>query len=271
MRDGSAWEELGQQLESLQRHLAASRAANVSARRSREQAKTLVQLYFRRVRPDLDDLQLDEFAQIDRQFQDLLRLANGINRRSSYVRLVREIRSSTGKIEALREMAIGASIAGIPSQEPPWSEAEQRIVDTLASLVTSAANSYRQAHDDLAASARISYRGTAAELREAFREVLDHLAPDEPVLAQPNFKLEDDRTQPTMRQKVRFILKSRKRSKPSKETAEKTADLIDGLTASLVRSVYGSASQSTHVAPSKDEVRRVKNYVDSVLTDLLEI
>ena len=118
---------------------------------------------------------------------------------------------------------------------------------------------------------RHSFRGTAAELREALREILDHLAPDDDVQASSGFKLEPDQTRPTMRQKVRFILKSRRRSDPAIATAEKAADVVDELTASLVRSVYTRASMSTHVSSGPEEVMRIKAYVDVILTDLLEV
>ena len=44
---------------------------------------------------------------------------------------------------------------------------------------------------------RISYRGTAAELREVLRELLDHLAPDADVL-KSGIRLEAGQTTPTM-------------------------------------------------------------------------
>ena len=62
---------------------------------------------------------------------------------------------------------------------------------------------------------RISYKGTIAELREILREVLDYLAPDKEVIATPGFKLEKDRFTPTMKQRVRHVLRSRKKSEAS--------------------------------------------------------
>jgi hypothetical protein len=71
-------------------------------------------------------------------------------------------------------------------------------------LFVAAANSYRQALDDLTNGNRVSYRGTAAELREGVREVVDHLAPDDAVTKATGFKLEKDRSRPTMKQTARF-------------------------------------------------------------------
>lgn len=165
------------------------------------------------------------------------------------------------------------AIASAVSDEPvrALSGDEQRIVSTISELVPSAARSYRQALDDLTAAGRISYRGTAAELREALREIIDHLAPDEAVENEPSFRLEDGMTHPTMRQKVRFVLRSRGLAKRKTEPAEKLTEKVDEITASLFRSIYVHASQNTHASPTLDEVRRLKRYVDTVLTDLLEI
>ena len=67
-----------------------------------------------------------------------------------------------------------ATAAGGPAQ----TSVEVQIIETLQSLVPTAALSYQQAIRDLADSTRVSYRGPAAELREVLREVCDHLAPD---------------------------------------------------------------------------------------------
>jgi len=60
----------------------------------------------------------------------------------------------------------------------------------------SAALSYRQALVDISDIRRQSFRGPAAELRAAMREVVDKLAPDEDVMVADGFKLEKDRTEP---------------------------------------------------------------------------
>jgi hypothetical protein len=59
----------------------------------------------------------------------------------------------------------------------------------------------------------MSWRGPATDFRESLRETLDHLAPDSAVKAEPGFKLEQNTSGPTMKQKVRFILKKRGVSK----------------------------------------------------------
>ena len=84
------------------------------------------------------------------------------------------------------------------------------LISTLEAIVPTAALSYKQALTDLnICNHKISFRGTATELREALRETLDHLSPDTAIMKEPGFKLEQNQTKPTMKQKVRYILKMR--------------------------------------------------------------
>jgi hypothetical protein len=108
-------------------------------------------------------------------------------------------------------------------------------------------------------------------LREALRETLDYLAPDNDVIAQPGFKLEKDATRPTMQQKVRFILKSRGKNKSQTEAPENAVSVIEERVGALARAVYNRSSVSTHVGTAKQEVQQIKAYVDVVLGELLEI
>jgi hypothetical protein len=143
-------------------------------------------------------------------------------------------------------------------------------------MVATAAMSYRQALTDLADDKRVSFRGPALELREALREVLDHMATDKDVMSASGYKPEKDpygkdRTTPTMKQKVRFILKQRAGGAKSYGTAEDTAIAVDAIVGDVTRSVYQLSSVATHVASERIQVMRVKRYVEAVLHDLLEI
>jgi Predicted pPIWI-associating nuclease len=165
-----------------------------------------------------------------------------------------------------------------PDSAPPeasprttHSDAEQKILNDLTNRLPSAALSYRQALSDLSDSERVSFRGAAHELREAVREVLDQLAPDEKVINAPGFKFEKDRTKPTMKQKVRFIFKNQQRSSTACGPAEIAADGIAEITASMARSTYDRGSISAHTEQTKAEVLKVKRYVDAVLHDILEV
>src|SRR5205085_2867453 len=87
---------------------------------------------------------------------------------------------------------------------------ETLILTTLERIgLQETARSYRQVLIDLSEARRLSYRGTATELREVVREVLDHLAPDDQVTSTAGYKQQPGTDGPTMTQKARFILKAR--------------------------------------------------------------
>ena len=74
-----------------------------------------------------------------------------------------------------------------------------------------------------------------------------------------------------MKQKARYILISRAQNKTQRATAEKMFGLIEELSGEVMRAVYNRASLATHVHQSKNEVKQIKRYVDTVFFDLLEI
>ena len=269
-----AWDSLADLLNKFQTSLNRSRAATVSSPPLRDAAKKIVQQYFRHTKPHLVELQIDadNLAAVDSQMQSLLVLSNRRSKRRSYSQLLRQVKELLQNIEFDRENRLGQCV-GLPLEQQATSltSVESRIVETLARLVPSAAFSYEQAILDINSKERISFRGTANELRETLREVLDHLAPDDKVGKAPGFKLEAGRTKPTQKQKVRYILKSRGLSKTAINAPEDSVSIIEELTASLARSTYERSSFSTHVATARQEVEQVKMYVDIVLIELLEI
>jgi Predicted pPIWI-associating nuclease len=117
----------------------------------------------------------------------------------------------------------------------------------------------------------ISFRGPALELGEALRETLDHLAPDDAVTAAAGCVQEKGRDGPTMRQKVRFILKARGQSKSSSTVPEQTTTTVDEMVGTLTRSVYDRSSIATHVASERKTVSQIRLYVVAVLHDILEL
>ena len=267
------WEELQSELDELERGIRRSRAVNVNSVALRERAKVVVQLYFRNARPALVSLGMDgeKLEGIDGGMQSLLRLGNGRNPRASYLRVIRSLKRARPDLELQRELLIGQAAVQAPPVQTARSTVEQSIHQTLTQMIPSAADSYEQAMRDLAEGGRLSYRGTAVELRETLREVLDHLAPDSDVTKADGFQYETGKTRPTMKQKVRFILRSRGIGRTAAGTPEATAERVEATTAALARSTYDRGSLSTHVATSKGEVQQIKLYVDSVLAELLQI
>jgi hypothetical protein len=263
------WSALWSQFDAFRNSLSRSKAVNVNSTALRDSARELVQQYFRRVRPELEALQID-VASFDSLMQRFLHLANGRNAKSSYQDVVRALQASRGPLEVQRERLIGTTLYTSQGTRPS-SGVENAIAETLDRLVPSAGLSYRQALADLGDTTRISYRGPATDLRECLREVLDHLAPDKEVTQAAGFKLEKDRTRPTMKQKVRFILKSRGLGKTALASPEASTQRIEDSAGVLARSVYNRGSVSTHLSAQREEVLQLKLYVEGVLAELLQI
>lgn len=241
---------------------------NVNTDDDKELAVEVATFYFKVCRPFVLALgKPPEFIdKYDSHWQTLLRLAHGNNAKRSYQKVVTNLYRMTTEISVY-------SIT-LPAQSAPatFSDDEQKLIGTLDKLLPSAAASYKQSLIDLQSNAsRLSYRGIASELREVLREVLDHLAPDADVTTDPNYRNEPDQAKPTMGQKVRHILRSRRRSKSSRSSTEKSIELIEQLFGDITRGIYNRASLATHLESSISEVGQIKRYLDTVLFDLLEV
>lgn len=242
--------------------------AQVHADSTRATLRNLAQDYFKQVRPScIDDAMQDErIKSIDADMQALVELCH--------------VRGSVGKYKTLlararKELVSLDSrlVAAVPQlRVPPSNESvDVKIIQTLKSIVPSAALSYEQALNDLKQVDRLSWRGPATDLREALRETLDKLAPDTDVTTSAGFKLEPNATGPTMKQKVRFILKNRGASKNSAAPIEDATATIDELLGSFVRSIYTRSNISTHTPTNRSEVLRVRDLVRVAMSELLEI
>jgi hypothetical protein len=236
------------------------------------QARALAQTYFRIVKPELDRLISAEDVQpLDAKFQELLALANSPSVIGKFKKVTNRIRALRPEIEVKVELAVSKRLSRTGFFGGTLSPIEGAIIETLDGLVPSAAASYRQALGDLRDYRRLSFRGTASELRECVREVLDHLAPDEDVEKTPNFKLEPNQTKPTMKQKARFILRARQVADGARQVPEETIAVIDESVSSLPRALYTQGSLSTHVSQTRAQVAQLKVYTDAVLAELLQL
>jgi hypothetical protein len=261
------WRDLCAALSQYSTRLDRNAAVNVNSAALREETKRIAQMYFRKVRQSLEQFELDEFIEpLSVAFEALLVLSEGRNSASSYKKHVKAIRKIIPRVTSQLEVQGGLAGPAVSS-----SDSDQKILNTLTDLLPSAAQSYRQALLDLADARRLSFRGPAHELREALREVLDHLAPDAEIMKAPGFKLEKDRPKPTMKQKVRFIFKARERSATESGAPEDAVSTIDALVADMTRSTYDRGSLSAHTERGKKSVEQLKRYVDVIFHDLLEL
>jgi hypothetical protein len=272
--DFAAWESLWDRIDTFASALSRSKATNVNAAALRRAARNLVQSYFGEARIALQRLGTSEehLHDFDVEMQRLIGLSTGLNSRVSYQKTLRALKSRRKQIETGLEFLIGAEVQTTATTAPLASgRIEAAILKTLQTMLPNAAKSYEQVLVDLQEKSRKSYRGTAAELREAVRELLDHLAPDSEVMKAPGFKLEEGLDGPSMKQKVRFILRARRSTDPARQTAENAVQHLDDNIASLGRSVYTRGSVDVHTGRSREEILNFKMYADAVLGELLEI
>jgi hypothetical protein len=209
----------------------------------------------------------EKVERFDSITQHLLKLAARTSRKSTYRHRMRDLADLRHEVETAIEIRATEGNTYPPTRLTTATEGA--ILATIEKMVPPTALSYRQVLQDLGDRQRISYRGTAAELREVLREVLDHLAPDEEVLK--TVKLEKDQRSPTMKQKAVFILKARGIGDAGRKTASDAVAAVEDSVGSLARSVYTRGSASTHVVTTREEVLTIKGYAEAVLGDLLQI
>ncbi|GAI04118.1 unnamed protein product [marine sediment metagenome] len=255
-------EKFSNNLHEFIKNINKSKAVQVRSKALREQGIALVQLYFRKVKPQIVTHIRNEavLAELDAEMQHLLILTQRRTKKDIYKKILKSIISHIQKVSVLRELKISQALTEqSANQRISFSHLERGILNTLKQLIPTAALSYEQALVDLNNSDRISFRGTANELRETLRETLDHLAPDTAIQRQNGFTLEKGQTKPTMKQKVRFILKARGLSKTASKVPELSVDMVEERIASLTRSIYDRSSLSSHISSIRTEVLQLKN------------
>jgi len=261
--------ELAQRKQELDSRIRSLAGARVASQKIRDSARDLVDFYFRSVRAGLlaADVTESELQEIDSEMHALLESTHGRGSKSVYRRILREIGAQCVVFEkALLQRGVAKNF-----MERTADGVDLTIIETLQALVPTAARSYEQAILDLLQVKRLSWRGPATDLREAMRETLDHLAPDREVMGQQGFRLERDTAGPTMKQKVRYVLRKRGVSRSGIDAPESAVEAVDEAVGSFVRSVYTRSSISTHTPTDKREVLRVRDFVRVALCELLEI
>jgi hypothetical protein len=226
----------------------------------------IAKLYFGSIRAHLEAVASREpvVEEIDFVIQQLLSFTGARQERAAY----------NGQLNELRPYLLEAQIDLMKAKASAnlvLSKIEQEIFQTLRRMLPVSAASYEQVLRDIHEANRVSWRGTGMELREALREVIDELAPDDKVMASDGFALEKDRTKPTQGQKVKYILRARRSRSAAIDTAKQSLQTVEAAIAHLARSTYNRGSASTHSATDGVEVRRIKAYIDAVLAELLEI
>lgn len=258
----AAIEGLLKETDRLRRSLKSGPGTQIQANSDCEKIRMLCADYFE-TRSMLADSE-DALA-ADGLFKDLHSAARGKPGRAKVVDRLTAAKQLLVKLEGAALTSAAAKSAGRRTAT------DQLIIETLGDVCPSAAAAYSQALADLDADKRESWRGPATDLREALRETLDVLAPDEEIMKEAGFKLEKDAHRPTMKQKVRYILKKRETPSGAMAAPENAVRGIEDILGGITRSVYNRSSISTHTATDKKEVVRVHAWVRLVFCDLLEL
>lgn len=266
---------LSSQVVQLKRLLSLTKVRQVRSRTIQRNTRDIVIAYFRVVRPELAQSNIN-LGDLDSLMQQLMEFTSKQALLVNYKITVRKIEKILPQLEIEKEIAFSNAAFKENKDTLNISEIDAKIITTLEPIIPSAALSYRQVLVDLKDEDKISFRGTASELREVLRETLDYLAPDDDVEADRGFKFEKDNKgnllpKPTMKQKARFILKSRGRTRTAIKTPETAVNMVEEMVAAFTRSIYERGSLNTHKIAKKPEVMELKGYTESVLCELLEI
>jgi len=142
------------------------------------------------------------------------------------------------------------------------------IEQLLRDLSSPVADSYVQVASDLASDSRLTWMGTAHEIREMLRGVLDTLAPIDSVKKAEWYKQELGTNGPTQKQKVRYISEQKKAGSAEKKL---TNDLgvIEEKVEAFARDMYGRSSDAAHRSKDKTEAFKLMKYFEAFAFDIL--
>jgi hypothetical protein len=169
----------------------------------------------------------------------------------------------------------------VPLTRSYWSRApektpaglDEEVLKRLKRLDIQLANGYEQVILDLEDGNRISYRGTAGELREVLTEVLHRLAPTADVQATDWYK-EARRSgkkepTPTRAERIRFILRARNTRSAQTEAAETYVESVEERLGNVVSATYARNSDAAHKGAEAAEVAQLLRYVNALLREVL--
>ena len=247
-------------------------SVQIKSKLCKNKGKILIKEYFHKIRPEISkSLSEDSLLKVDKSFQDLLSFTNADSLKSKYLSTIRSLKKELDQIEMQLTSRLTGEQGNQKDINAEFTNFEKSVLSTLEQFPCGAHLSYKQVLFDLNDEKRVSYKGTANEIRETLRETLNHLAPDEEVKSQSGFKLEKDRKKPTQKQKVSFILKQRNKSKKYIKVPIEATEIIDNSKGNLIRAIYDRSSVSAHSGTAKGEVIQLKQYLDCVLSELLEL
>jgi len=264
-----------QSLKRMRAKVARNTSKTVSPRPDRNIVRAHIETWFRECRPAIVR-QIGEtpaIEEMDQTFQDLLRLTHKRAERRLY-------KQGLSRCVALLEepILVQYDIARwTTNASPPQTDEASAIIERLGNLQPEVADSYRQILSDLGDEKRLTFKGTANELRELLRVVLVLLAPEEEVCQCSWFKEKrvkakeknGKRKQPERAERIRYILEQKTRTSRQLETAQKAVEEIDAQLGSLALPLYAETSDAAHRGAGREDVIRTLRYLNAVLLDIL--
>lgn len=252
------------QLERLLRSVAKGRSLQINTPEEIAHVRAVVTTWFQACKPYalIQGLSDSNIAAVDEPLDQCLKLTFTRSKRKVYSRCLRA---------ACR--AFQQNILYPLSLQPPrgaLTVTANEVYARLNKVAVSLAESYRQVHADLADKSRISFRGTAGELRETLRELLELLAPDEKVKAQSWYSAVEGRKDPTHQQRAKYVLEQRGSGSKPLEVANRAVSLIEDGLSKLVRDMYSRTSAAAHTGKDIEEVQRMLRHFDALVYDLCE-
>lgn len=253
-------------LKNLQSRLRQSKGSTVSLQEIRTLSKSVANLWFHDIAPLAKLASNNETAlkTIDDLMDQLVAHTLKATKKETYLATTRDALSTYDKqIFVDLHKQVGAVLAGTASI------GDNSIIDALAKISESLVAGYQQVHKDLADEGRISWRGTADEIREVLRELLESLAPDEFVKRATWYKQEPNTDGPTQAQRAKYALEHHAAQTYRINATQETVNLVEQSISRLVRKTFQRANNAAHTTQDKDEVRRILGYFDLLVKDLL--
>ncbi len=254
--------EYERQLELLLKALSRRSAAHVNTADEISQVRAVVTTWFETLRPGLaaQGIAGANLRRVDEPLRSCMELTTNRSLRRRYRAL---LRSATRKFK--QSVIVEAATK---TDELGMDPAAAQVAEKLARVASALSASYQQVHRDLRDSGRLSYRGTANELREALRELLDRLAPEDEVVKQRWFNVATSSGRPTHQQRARFVLEQRGAGSRILDVANESISIVEDGLARLVREMYNRTSAAAHTSQDAEEIRKMIRYFDALVVDL---
>jgi hypothetical protein len=257
-------------LKQLIRRIRKCNTITISLEDVRALAKSIAHLWFNDILPftKLVSINEDVLRSIDDKMTTLISYTLRATKKTAYLLTLNEALKIYEKniyIELHKDR--GAILSGPPQNIYNNSN----IINGLANISESLSAGYQQVYQDLSDGTRISWRGTANELREVLRELLEILAPDAAVKKAKWFAQDPKTEGPTQEQRAKYILEQRALNKTQAPVIQETLTTVEESIARLVRKTYKRINNASHTQQDQEEIKNILNYFNLLIKELLGI